>query len=315
MKIVFFGTPTYVLPILNEVNKTFKGKHGESPIACVVTQPPRPTGRHQKILKYSPIDDWAHKRNIPKYFKPEDLIENNIQADLGILASYGLFVPEKVIKLFTHGILVIHPSLLPQFRGSSPVQAAIINNINPTGVSIFKMDEKLDHGPIINKFQEDILIDDTYESLRDRLFKNSANILIETIPPYVMGKIKPKEQNDSIATYAKILSKEDSFIPPKILTAVLKGITPKLNWEMKFITKCKIKPTPVTVERFFKAMQPWPGIWTKVEISEGMEKRLKINKLHLDKKTIILDEVQLEGKNPVAWKQFTEAYKGFSFCK
>jgi methionyl-tRNA formyltransferase len=312
MRIVFFGTPEYVLPILNEVNKAFKGKRGESPIECVVTQPPKPVGR-SKLIKFSAVDDWAHKRNIPKYFNPNDLLENDVHADLGILASYGMVVPNEVIKMFPHGILVIHPSLLPEFRGSSPVPAAIITDTNPTGVTIFKMDTKLDHGPIVNKFKEEILPDDTYESLRNRLFERSAEILVETIPPYVQGKTNPRVQDETLATYAKIIDKEDSFISPKIIKAVIAGKTPKVSWNIKFISKYKVKPTPETIERLYRAMQPWPGIWTTVQITKGVLKRLKIIKLHLDKGSIVFDEVQLEGKNPVTWKQFLGAYKEFLF--
>jgi len=312
MRIVFFGTPDYVLPILGEVNKAFKGKHGESPIECVVTQPPKPVGR-TKLIKFSPVDDWAHKRNIPKYFDPKELLENNIQADLGILASYGMIVPDEVIKLFSHGILVIHPSLLPEFRGSSPVPGALVTNTNPTGVTIFKMDEKLDHGPIVNKFKEEIFPDDTYESLRNRLFEKSAEVLVETIPPYVQGKTNPKKQDDSLATYAKIIDKEDSYLSPKILNAVMMGKTPKATWNIKFISKYIVKPTPETIKRLYRAMLPWPGVWTTVKINNVGVKRLKILKLHLEKGIIVLDDVQLEGKNPVTWKQFVGAYKDFLF--
>lgn len=305
MRIVFFGTPDYVLPILDAVNKAFKEKHGKSPIIAVVTQPPRPVGR-QKLLKYSPVDDWAHKRDIPKYFFPEDLIKNNIKADLGILASYGLIIPKEVIKIFPHGILVIHPSLLPQFRGSSPVQAAVVTDTNPTGVTIFKMDEKLDHGPVVVQFKEDILPDDTGESLRDRLFAKSAEILVETIPPYVQGKAKPKPQDDAKATYTKMVKKEDGFV----------------NLD---------QPEADQIERKLRAYTPWPGIWTEVKIN-GENKRLKILKLHLEKDTsqvadlpraksrgrtpgmvLALDQVQLEGKNKVTWKQFKEAYPILNF--
>jgi len=278
MKIVFFGTPDYVLPILDEVNKTFKGKLGESPIVAVVTQPARPVGR-QKLLKFSPVDTWAHKRNIPKYFDPMDLITNNVKADLGILASYGQIIPREVINLFTSGILVIHPSLLPKFRGSSPVPAAIISDTNPTGVTIFKMDEKIDHGPIIAQFKEEVLPADTYESLRDRLFALSIPALIKLIDPYIKNKIKPRVQDETQATYTKTLKKEDGYLD--------------IN-----------KTQPEEAMRLYKAMQPWPGIWTLVD----KDKRLKIHKLHLEKGKIVPDEVQLEGKNKVTWKQFCEAY-------
>jgi len=325
MKIVFFGTPDYVTPILDDLNKEFREKQGGSPIEAVVTQEPKETGR-AKLLKFSAVDYWAYKRNIPKYFNPKDLIENNIKADIGVLASYGKIIPKEVINLFQFGILVIHPSLLPEFRGSSPVPAAIITNTNPTGVTIFKMDEKVDHGPIVCQFKEEIKDDDNYEILRNRLFSLSSQILVKLIPAYTLGKIKIKTQDDSKAIFTRIIAKEDSFIPPDILNTAIEGKKLRKNWEIKFIQNCELKPDAEVIERFYKAMQPWPGIWTNVKLlSDKVTKvlRLKILKVHIEKSPItnhkspitklILDEVQLEGKNPVSWKQFIEGYPEAKF--
>src|SRR3989344_8143411 len=187
MRIIFFGTPYYVLPILDALNKACKERSGESPIAGVVTQPPKPVGR-KKILQYSAVDKWAHKRSI-KILRDLD-IKNFPKADIGILASYGNIIPKEVINHFPQGILVIHPSLLPEFRWSSPVPAAIVTNKNPTGVTIFKMDEKWDHGPIVTSVKEDVSQTDTYQTLRDRLFERSASILVHALPAYIKGIIK-----------------------------------------------------------------------------------------------------------------------------
>jgi len=288
MKIVFFGTPEYVLPILKAVHKKFVMGPGKSPIVAVVTQSPKPIGRKQ-ILAYSAIDKWAHERELPIYYKWIDLIDRKVEADLGILAAYGEIIPKRVIELFTHGILVIHPSLLPKYRGASPIQATINNGDEITGVSIIKMDEKVDHGPIVSQFKEKILDSDTGGSLRDRLFARTGEVLVELIKPYLKGKVKPKEQNHEDATFTKLIKKEDGFID---------------------LTKADPKKT----ERFVRAMLPWPGAWTKVMVNgqESMAKRLKILKAHLDisHQSLIIDEVQLEGKTPVSWKQFKEAYPG-----
>ena len=187
MRVVFFGTPEYVLPVLNRVHKTFKSRGEKSPVVAVVTQKPKPSGR-KKQLEYSAVDTWAHKKGIKRYFKASDLIEKCIEADLGILASYGEIIPKKVIKHFPYGILCIHPSLLPKYRGASPVQATILSGETETGVTIIKIDEKLDHGPIISQFKEEVLPDDTTESLRNRLFNKSAEVLSTLIPAYIQGK-------------------------------------------------------------------------------------------------------------------------------
>lgn len=291
MKVVFFGTPYYVLPILTLFHKKFVTGPGRSPIVAVVTSSPKPIGRKQ-ILNYSPIDKWAHEHKIPIFYKAKDLIDEGIQADFGILASYGEIIPQEVINMFPKGILVIHPSLLPKYRGASPVTETIKNGDEKTGVTIFKMDSKVDHGPIISQFKEDVLSDDNTQTLRDRLFERSAEVLVELIEPWQKGKIAPRIQDESEATYTKILKKEDGFID---------------------LTKAE----PTTTESFIRAMQPWPGAWTFVRLtaSEGQaqNKRLKLLKSHIEEGKLILDEVQLEGKGPVSWDQFMQGYKDATF--
>jgi len=278
MKIVFFGTPEYVLPILTLVHKKFVTGPGKSPIVAVVTASPKPFGRKQ-FLKYTAVDKWAHDHKIETHYQSRELSIDKVEADFGILASYGEIIPKEVIKLFPLGILVIHPSLLPKYRGAAPVPETIKNGETITGGTIFRMDEKVDHGPIITQFKEEIRSDDTADTLRDRIFLKSAQVMVETIPAYTQGKIKAKVQDESEATYTKMVTREDGFI----------------NLDEK---------TPEEAERFIRAMQTWPGAWTHL----SNEKRLKLLKAHLEEGKLILDEVQLEGKLPVSYKQFKEAY-------
>ncbi len=310
MKIVFFGTPDYVVPVLENLHKRFKSKTGESPIEAVVTQSPKPSGRKQ-ILAYSPVDTWAHKKDIAKFFDPLDILKNNIHADLGIVASYGAIIPSEVIKSFPKGILNIHPSLLPAWRGSSPIQATIISQ-DQAGSSIMEIDEKLDHGKIVSQFKDEVLPDDTAGSLRDRLFKRSAEVLATLIPSYMTGKICPREQDHKKATIARTIKKEDAFIPLEYIKACLKGKTAKDKWEIKFMGDFSLKYSPVNIHNFIRAMQPWPGAWTKVKI-KNEELRMKIINSHIEDspnndKFLVIDTIQLEGKNPVSWKQFEEVY-------
>lgn len=281
MKVVFFGTPYYVLPVLKLFHKKFVTGPGRSPIVAVVTQSPKPVGRKQ-ILSYSPVDKWAHEHNIPIFYKAKDLIDEGIQADFGILASYGEIISNDVIQMFSKGILVIHPSLLPKYRGASPVPETIKNGDEKTGVTIFKMDSKVDHGAIISQFKEDVFPTDNSQTLRDRLFERSAEVLVELIEPWQKGKITPRVQDDAQATFTKLLKKEDGFID---------------------LTQTQ----GVSAERLIRAMAPWPGAWTKVSVKDRIL-RLKLLKAHTENEKLVLDEVQLEGKEPVSFKQFQEAY-------
>jgi methionyl-tRNA formyltransferase len=295
MKIIFFGTPEYVLPICDALHKKFN--HGrEKQFVAVVTQPPKPSGRNKNITR-SEVDHWAFKHKLQIIFELNEIP----QADLGICASYGKIIPEKVLKRFTHGILNVHPSLLPKYRGASPVQAAIANGEDTTGVTVFKMDSQMDHGPIISSFKEKIADDDTTQTLRDRLFERSAEFLIELLPNYLNGKIKPKEQNHEKATFTKTITKQDGFTKPDQLNKALEGKKAE------------------SIHNHIRAMYPWPGAWTKVDIGKQNIKILKILKAHLENlpaqagKKLVLDKVQLEGKNPVSWKQFKQGYPNASF--
>ncbi len=280
MKIVFFGTPDYVLPILTSLHKKFVTGPGKSPIVAVVTQSPKPSGRKQ-ILTYSPIDRWAHEHKIDTFYQSSELLRDGVEADIGILAAYGEIIKKDVIDMFPKGILVIHPSLLPKYRGVSPIQGVITSGDKITGSSIIQMDKKMDHGPIVSQFKEEVSPQDTTDSLRRRLFERSAEVMAETIEPYMLGKINPKTQNHDEATYTKIITKQDGFIDLK-------------------------KATSEESERFIRAMQPWPQAWTLFN-----DKRLKLLKAHIEDGKLRLDEVQLEGKNPVTGRQFEEAYSSF----
>lgn len=297
MRIIFFGTPEYVLPILEKLHKYHE-------IVAVVTQSPKPMGR-EKVLSYSAVDSWAHKKHIPKFFEYSELPE----ADMGVCASFGMIVPKVVLDNFKYGVLNVHPSLLPQFRGSSPIQATLITGVNPTGVSIIKMNDKLDQGPVLTQFKDDVLETDTNETLRERLFEKSAEVLLEMIPAYIEGKIKLKPQNEDKATFTTMIKKEDAFIPAEYLKNAMEINSTKEQWNIGFIKNLTITPTAKVLNSFIKAMKPWPIAWTKIMIREK-EQRIKILASHINDETgyLEIDEVQLEGKNPSTWKQFKGAY-------
>lgn len=316
MKIVFFGTPEYVLPVINALHKRFKTRDGKSPIVAVVTQKPKPKGRKKK-LSFSPVDAWAHKKGLPTLYSAKELLEKGIKANIGVLASFGEIIPKEVLNYLPQGILNIHPSLLPEFRGASPVQAAIITNKKTTGVTIIKLDEKLDHGPIISQFKEEILPIDTTESLRKRLFEKAAPVLTELIEPYIKGKITLRPQDDTKASFTTQIKKDHAFIPPDFLQSAVEGKTQNKKWKIPFIKGFSSLATPSLLERFIRAMLPWPISWTYVKIGKKQKtkktKRLKILKAQVAEGRLILEKVQLEGKRSVSWEQFKQGYPEFTF--
>lgn len=214
----------------------------------------------------------------------------NDKPDVGVLASYGKILPPEVLAIPKHGILNIHPSLLPKYRGASPIQSALLNGEKQTGVTIIKIDEKVDHGPIVAQFSEEILPTDTAESLYFRLFFDGAKVLKTILPAYLEGRIELREQEHNKATYTQRLTREDG----------------KIDW----------KKPPEFIERQIRAYYTWPGTWAEIHLRGGVApaahlggvKRLKILSAHLENNKLVLDQVQLEGKKPVTWKQFQEGY-------
>ncbi len=275
ISVVFFGSDKYSVVVLNKLcnDRTLKIK------SIITHTSPSPVEDYAKILfeiKFSTVKKFDRKFTSKL---------SKLKPDVGILASFGKILPKEVLKIPKHGVLNIHPSLLPKYRGPTPIPSAILAGDKTTGVTIIKMDEKVDHGPVISQFKEEILPDDTADSLLMRLFEAGADVLVNILPAYVKGKIAPREQNHKKATFTKLLTRKDG----------------KIDWS---------KPDDF-IERQIRAFHPWPGTYTNVKLkmkNEKLTKRLKILKAHIDNGKLVLDQVQLEGKNPVTWKQFCEGY-------
>lgn len=306
-KIIFWGTPNFVLPI----PQALLSAEG-CQLLAVVTNPDRPFGRKQ-ILTPSPIKIWALEQQI-KIIDSSSIIRiieqiRDIKPDLGILAAYGKIIPQTLIDLFPKGILVIHPSLLPQYRGASPVQAAIAAGEKITGVSIIKMDKQMDHGPIVAQFEEEIKPDETAETLYQRLFHLTAQFLPFLLFRYInfcadrhaKRDIKetpridrklavflpPKDQNHEKATFTKILKKEDGFID------------------------LENPPTPEILARLICAYHPWPGVWSKWKMENarppGFARRSGRGKWKIIK-FLPGEKIQLEGGKPMNLPDFLNGY-------
>jgi len=221
-----------------------------------------------------------------------------LKPNLVVVASYGKIIPKEILKIPKYGCLNVHASLLPKYRGPSPVQAAILNNDKETGVTIILMDEKIDHGPIVanSKFRiPNPKI--TYEQLLKEMAELGVKLLIETIPKWISGKIKPKPQNESRASYTKILKREDG----------------KIDWS---------EPAE-KIERQIRAFYPWPGSFTflkkdgkilRVKILEANISRTeKKNQLSVKcgKNYLVIKKIQPESKKPMSAEDFLRGYHDF----
>ena len=215
-KIVFFGTESYSLITLKAlVENSFN-------VVCVVTKPDTKHGRGHKLVE-PPVKTFAKSHNIPvlqpnKVGEITDYIKQ-VQPVTGILVAYGKIIPQSVIDLFTPGIINIHPSLLPKYRGPSPIESAIANQDTETGVSIMRLDDKMDAGPVYAQTRQALTGRETKPELYNQLFHDGSALLTKTLPGIVGGSLQAVPQNHSAATYCQLLNKDISHLDPETMTA------------------------------------------------------------------------------------------------
>lgn len=205
------GTSEFAVPILERLaSSSFN-------IVGVFCQPDRPKGRGLKY-QHCAMKNIASQYNFP-LFQPENLKNKvivgkiqDLKPELIIVAAYGLIIPQIILEIPQFGCLNVHPSLLPRYRGSSPIQSAIIEGEKETGVTIMLLDEKVDHGPILAQKKIKIEKDDDIFSLSERLAKYGADLLLKILPSYFRGEIKPVPQDHTQATLTKMIKKEDGQI-------------------------------------------------------------------------------------------------------
>lgn len=269
MKFIFFGTPEVASETLERLTAA-----GLRP-AAVVTNPDARKGRGH-VLTPSPTKVLAEAFDIPVLMpeKLDDEFQKEVGAygaDLAIVVAYGKILPESLINSFPKGILNIHYSLLPRWRGASPVESALLNGDAKTGVSIQKMVKELDAGDVIASRELPILPDDTTATLRPRLIVLGADLLVETLPKYVSGEVRPIPQDASLVTYAPKFSKADGELD---LSA-----DPEMNWNK------------------YRAYAVWPGTYF---FENG--KRIKIKRARFENGRFIVERVVPEGGKEVDYR-------------
>lgn len=211
LRVVFFGTPSFAVPTLNAL---LASRHA---VAAVVTQPDRPRGRGQK-LSASPVKETALAAGLPvlqpESVKPAEFATQlaAIGADIAVVAAYGQILTERLLSIPAFGMINVHASLLPRYRGAAPVHRAIINGETTTGVTIMRMVRALDAGPIIAVEPVAIGIDDTSVELENRLAHVGAGLLVRVIDDLAAKRAHETLQDDAVATYAPRLMKEDSHV-------------------------------------------------------------------------------------------------------
>ncbi len=288
--VVFYGTSPFAVPSLEAL-----ATDGRFDILGVVTQPDRPAGRKGEIQK-SAVKIAAEKLGLtvlqPERVKTDEAYEalKVLGGEAAVVASYGQILPQRVLDIYPKGMINAHASILPEYRGASPINAAIRDGRDKTGITVMLMDAQMDHGAVLSKAEEPIKPDDTTASLTPRLAELAAKTLPSVLVDYFEGKIKPTEQEHEQATFVKILNREDGK---------LDGLA-----------------TATDMERLVRAMDPWPGTFIE---QEG--KRLKVLKARIgrtegypviraaDGSDLTLLMVQPEGKKPMSGADFLRGHQ------
>ena len=297
--VVFMGSPDFSLSTLRALAGTYD-------VTGVVTQPDRASGRGRE-LKAPPVKLLAQELNIPvmqpeKLKQPEAMDQLRAWApDLIVVAAFGQILRKDVLELPRFGCINVHASLLPRWRGAAPINAAILAGDEETGVTIMKMDVGLDTGPMLSKRSIRIKPDDTAGSIFHALSTLGADLLIETLPDYLSGKLTPQPQSEEGATYAPMMKKEDG--------------------------KLDFNSDVNELERRVRAFNPWPG--TFMEFDGTI---LKVHRAHVEEGNaelgqrlivqnqpavgargglLILDEVQPAGKKTMNGKSFLAGARGW----
>jgi methionyl-tRNA formyltransferase len=260
VRIVFMGTPQFAVTILESLLQS------SYQVLAVYTQPDKPAGRGHRVV-FPSVKKLALERQIPviqpETFKSSEEVKKlaSFQPELIIVAAFGAILPEEVLSLPKFACLNVHPSLLPRHRGPSPVANTILCGDELTGVTIMLMDAGMDTGPILAQEKVGISFMDTAGSLSSKLADVGAKLLVETLPKWLGGELRPQAQDESQATYSKVITSKDA----------------EIDWHL----------SSVELWRKVRAYNPWPSCYTWWQ-----GKRLKIHK------TIPLDDVR-EGEGEV----------------
>ncbi len=282
IKFAFFGTGDFAVKILDIL-------HQNNLIPeLIITTPDKPKGR-KMFLTPPPLKTWSlkHEALISKILQPEKLTRYSLPVtryDLFIVADYGKIIPKEILDIPKYGALNIHPSLLPKFRGPSPIQSFILSGEKETGVAIILLDEKMDHGPILAQTYLDIQCPSSlghsmsYKELEEKLAELGGELLIEIIPDWISGKIKPQGQNHKEATYTKKIRKNDGLI--------------------------NLEEPAENIERKIRALTPWPRVYTFIN-----GKRLLILEAEIKDNKLKIIKIKPEGKNEMNFKDFLRGNK------
>ncbi len=281
IRTVFFGTPEFAVPCFKIL---FEPELSELiDVVAVVTQPDRPMGRRQ-VLTPPPVKVAAQRRSLP-VLQPSSIRQKTVDGrnfhasfkalsvDLAVVVAYGNIIPAELLQIPGYGFVNVHPSILPRWRGATPIQAALLAGDSVTGVTIMQMDEGMDTGPVLLTVKTAVEENETAGRLHDRLARKGAEALREALLGYLAGTLSPTPQSQEGVTSCGLISKEDG----------------RIDWS---------RPAE-EIERQIRAMQPWPGAFTEV-----YKQRVLITRAHLEGGRLVVDEVKPAGRTTMSYAEY-----------
>ncbi len=292
INLIYFGSPAFSSKILKSLLfNPLRTTYYELRTIGLVTSPDVPLGRN-KTLTPSPVASLAASLHLPT-FKPAKLDDSNLahikllKPDLFLVVSYGQIIPQTWLETPRLGVLNLHFSLLPKYRGALCISQAIKNQDQETGITLMAMDEQLDHGPIITQVKVPISTDDDVASLTQRLTSAAIKLLTSALPDYLSGKLTATPQDHSQATFTpttKTRTRDSAFV----------------SWQ-DITTK-----DPATIHALIRSLNPDPGAWTQIPTNRG-QIEAKILKTNLTDK-LNIETIQLPSRSPISFQQFLAGY-------
>lgn len=304
IRIVYAGTPDFAVPALSALIAS------EHEVVAVYTQPDRPAGRGREP-RPSPVKRIALEQGVP-VFQPESLkladdqaVLRELDADLMVVAAYGLLLPKAVLQIPRLGCINIHASLLPRWRGAAPIQRAILAGDSVTGITIMQMDEGLDTGAMLARAECDIAPEDTGASLHDRMMQLGGQVLMATLPALLRNEIVPEPQDESLATYASKLNKQEADIDwTQAATQIERSVHAYNAWPVAF--------TQWRRKNKLETLRVWSALVTDTESRAAPGSVLLAGRDGIDVATgagvLRLLQVQPAGKRLMSAADFVNAY-------
>lgn len=308
VRVVFMGTPDFAATALRKLlDATYH-------VVAVYTQPDKPVGRKQEVTP-SPVKRLAAENSVPveqpaHFDQPAIEVLRRYKPDVIIVAAYGKILPKEALDIPGFGCINIHASLLPRWRGASPVQNSLLSGDEETGITLMLMDEGMDTGPILAQLPVPIAPDDTSATLLARLASAGADLLIETLPLFIRRKIEARAQPEEGATLCQLIERDDG----------------RILWN----------ETAQTIWNQYRGLSPWPGVFTFWKVGDGEFVRLKLTRISIEKAdpvprrrlgevfesgerigvqtgsgVVLIESLRPSGKDEMAVRDFLNGRKGF----